>query len=183
MRHQPRPQDQQTAADNSGSPAQQARPRVDGASGCAAALAADLEGSIDWEWLYGLQCSQRWGPALRVDLEAGTVGGLLPAAYELTDRLLAQVAGRRRVLLLSPEQAFSGLYPYATHHPYDRHSMVDLEAPDAGLWPKASGLRGVAAILQPGDVLHVPAYWSVCAGCCGWLVGAASAGACCYSLS
>lgn len=39
--------------------------------------------------------------------------------------------------------------------------MVDFEAPDAGLWPKFSGggVHGVAAILAPGDVLFIPAYW------------------------
>jgi 4-hydroxy 2-oxovalerate aldolase len=35
-------------------------------------------------------------------LEAGTAGGLLPAQYECQDRLLVQVTGRRRVLLLGP---------------------------------------------------------------------------------
>lgn len=45
------------------------------------------------------------------------------------------------------------------HHTYDRYSMVDLEAPDLGLWPKAPGLRGLSVILQPGDVLFVPQYW------------------------
>ena len=45
------------------------------------------------------------------------------------------------------------------HHPYDRYSMVDLEAPDLGLWPKSTRPRGGVALLQPGDVLHVPAYW------------------------
>lgn len=116
--------------------------------------------SIDWEWLEGLQSAQRFGPVLRVELEAGSAGGLLPAAYECADRLVAQVAGRRRVLLLPPGQAFDGLYPYPTHHPYDRYSMVDFEAPDAGLWPEfGGGVRGLAAVLAPGDVLYVPAFW------------------------
>lgn len=118
--------------------------------------------SIDWEWLEGLQSAQRFGPVLRVELEAGSAGGLLPAAYECADRLVAQVAGRRRVLLLPPGQAFDGLYPYPTHHPYDRYSMVDFEAPDAGLWPEfGGGVRGLAAVLAPGDVLYVPAFWFV----------------------
>lgn len=155
------------------------RPALAKRSGCAPGLARYLQpgcdagtaagssaGSgaaaarIDWEWLEGLQRAQRFGPVLRVDLEAGSAGGLLPASYECADRLLAQVAGRRRVLLLPPGQAFEGLYPYPTHHPYDQYSMVDLEAPDAGLWPKfGGGARGLAAVLAPGDVLYVPAFW------------------------
>ncbi|KAI7844155.1 hypothetical protein COHA_002290 [Chlorella ohadii] len=145
---------------NGGSNIPSYRPRVQGSSPAAAGLRRDLESGLGWEWLEGLQRAQRYGPVLQVDLEAGCTGGLLPAAYECADRLLAQVAGSRRVLLLPPGQAFEGLYPYPVHHPYDRYSMVDFEAPDAGLWPKfGGGVRGVAAVLHPGDVLYVPAYW------------------------
>eukprot|EP00887_Chlorella_sp_A99_P002105 scaffold21.g2105.t1 len=126
---------------------------------CGPRLQSELQGGVDWAWLEGLQRSQRFGPVLGVELEAGTADGLLPARYQRHDLLLAQVAGRRRVLLFSPDQAFEGLYPYPVHHTYDGYSMVDLEAPDTGLWPKAARLRGRAAILQPGDVLFVPQFW------------------------
>lgn len=156
MRHQHQPAG---SGAGEGQPAD-GQPALEAGSAAAAALAADLQGGLDWGWLGGLRRSQRYGPVLRADLEAGGQGGLLPAAYETCDRLLTQVAGRRRVLLLPPGQAFGGLYPYPTHHPYDRYSMVDLEAPDAGLWPKfGGGARGTVAVLGPGDVLYVPAYW------------------------
>lgn len=135
------------------------RPQVDAGSVCGRGLRHDLEGGVDWGWLAGLRRSQRYGPVTRVDLDAGTTGGLLPAQYELEDRLVVQVTGRRRVLLLNPGQAFEGLYPYPIHHTYDRYCMVDLEEPDLGLWPKFSGVRGQTAILGPGDALYVPAYW------------------------
>ncbi|GAB4818813.1 hypothetical protein N2152v2_005859 [Parachlorella kessleri] len=121
----------------------------------------ELEGGVDWEWLEGMQRAQRFGPVLSVEVEAGGANSLLPARYSTRDRLLAQVTGRQRVLLLSPQQAFSGLYPYPLHHTYDGYSMVDLEAVDPGLWPKFSQVRGRTAILQPGDVLFVPQYWFV----------------------
>ena len=73
--------------------------------------------------------------------------------------LLSQVVGRRRVVMVSPDQAFSGLYPYPVHHPYDHYSMVDFESPDFGLWPKFGQVNALCAILQPGDVLFVPQYW------------------------
>lgn len=158
----PTPGDDSAAADDrdKGSSIPSYRPRVLGSSPAAAALRRDLESGLSWEWLESLQRAQRFGPVLQVDLEAGCTGGLLPAAYECTDRLLVQVAGSRRVLLLPPGQAFEGLYPYPVHHPYDRYSMADFEAPDAGLWPKfGSGVHGVAAVLHPGDALYVPAYW------------------------
>lgn len=121
----------------------------------------DMEGGVGWEWLQGFTRSQRFGPVLQVDLEAGTANGLLPARYQTNDVLMAQVTGRRRVLLIGPEHAFEGMYPFPLHHTYDRYSMVDLESPDLGLWPKSSGVRGVSCILQPGDVLFVPQYWWV----------------------
>ena len=83
-------------------------------------MAAELAADVDWRWLAGLRRSQRHGPVLRVDLEAGSAGGVLPARYECRDTLLAQVAGRRRVLLLSPEHAFQGLYPYPGAPPSHR---------------------------------------------------------------
>jgi hypothetical protein len=58
-----------------------------------------------------------------------------------------------------PAQAFSGLYPYPVHHPYDQYSMVDFEDVDAAQWPLFDRVRGQVAILEPGDVLHVPRYW------------------------
>lgn len=149
----------EAAAAASGKTWLEGRPCVVEGSVCGVGLADDLRGGIDWEWLSGLLRTQKHGPVLRVDLEAGSTGGLFPAAYECEDRLMVQVTGRRRVLLMGPGQAFDGLYPYPLHHTYDRYSMVDLEAPDAGLWPKFSGVRGVTAILSPGDVLFVPAYW------------------------
>ena len=37
--------------------------------------------------------------------------------------------------------------------------MVDLESLDLAKWPKAHTIQGYEAILQPGDVLVVPAFW------------------------
>lgn len=77
-------------------------------------------------------------------------------------KLAAQASGRCRVTLFDPSQAFEGLYPYPVHHGYDSYAMVDLEKPELDRWPKAAGLRGIKALLHPGDCLFVPAYW--CAG-------------------
>ena len=60
---------------------------------------------------------------------------------------------------LPPPPHLPRLPSLAVHHPYDRYSMVDLEAPDLGLWPKSTRPSGVVALLQPGDLLFVPAYW------------------------
>ena len=72
-----------------------------------------------------------------------------------------QVVGRQRILLISPDQAFKGLYPYPTHHLYDRFSMVNFEKPRLDIWPKFENVRGRVAILSPGDVLYIPPFWYV----------------------
>ena len=61
-------------------------------------------GKIDWLWLHSLLHAQKHGPVLQVQLQIGPPNGLLPARYELLDRLLAQVNGRRRILLIPPSQ-------------------------------------------------------------------------------
>jgi len=128
-------------------------------SGSLAGIAAGLYDAIDWLWLNGLCRSQAFGPVMKVDLEAGVRDGLQPARYSLQDELLAQLTGRRRVLLIPPSAAFGGMYPFPVAHPYDRYSMVDLETLDPGEWPGCTQVRGIVAVLRPGDVLYVPAYW------------------------
>ena len=71
------------------------------------------------------------------------------------------MTGCQRILLIPPDQAFNGMYPYPVHHPYDTYSMVDLEKPDLGQWPHNADVKGLCCILKPGDVLYVPAYWYV----------------------
>jgi Cupin-like domain len=128
-------------------------------SGCLAGIATGLYGAIDWAWLNGLCRSQAFGPLMKVDLEAGVADGLQPAHYSLQDALLAQICGRRRVLLIPPSSAFNGMYPFPVAHPYDRYCMINLESLDPVEWPGCTQVRGIVAILRPGDVLYVPAYW------------------------
>lgn len=63
------------------------------------------------------------------------------------------------MLLISPEYAFKGMYPFPVHHPYDGYSMVSLEEPDERLWPGIENAKGLCGIVQPADVVFVPAYW------------------------
>lgn len=56
----------------------------------------------------------------------------------------AQVSGRQRLLLLPPELAFAGLYPFPVAHPYDKCSAVDWEEPETDAWPAAAQVRARA---------------------------------------
>lgn len=60
---------------------------------------------------------------------------------------------------MDPSHTYAGMYPYPVAHPYDGSSMVDLDAPDLGQWPKFLGVRGQVTIMRPGDVLFIPRAW------------------------
>ena len=62
---------------------------------------------------------------------------------------------------MSPCQAFGGMYPYPTQHPYDTMAMASIETINPEDWPGTKDVRLDRAILAPGDVLFVPAYWFV----------------------
>ena len=70
-----------------------------------------------------------------------------------------QVIGRRRVLLISPELSYKGLYPYPIPHPYDGYAMANLDDADYSRHPRLAEVHGAAAICEPGDVLFIPDSW------------------------
>ena len=116
---------------------------------------------IDWEWLHSMLASQRFHNISKVVLEAGVQNGLIPTHYSTRDELYIQLAGRRRITLLSPDQAFGGVYPYPQAHPYDGFAMASLERIDVESWPGVGKVNLHRSILEPGQTLYVPAYWSV----------------------
>ena len=80
---------------------------------------------------YNLRDTRRRGPISTTPAAAAARA----AAAALSDdagceSLQCQVIGRRRVLLISPEVSYRGLYPYPTRHPLDGRSMVNLESVD-----------------------------------------------------
>ena len=123
-------------------------------------LAKHLLGEgMDWPWIRKLSRVQRFGPCLDLRLVASARGSLRPLHYATDERLLVQALGRSRCLLIPPRHAFRGLYPYPLHHPYDKHSMVDLEDVDERMWPLfKANVRGSVCYLAPGDALYVPRY-------------------------
>ena len=70
-----------------------------------------------------------------------------------------QVIGRRRVLLISPDVSYKGLYPYPTSHPFDGSAIANLDDADYSKHPRLAQVRGASAICEPGDVLFVPDSW------------------------
>lgn len=67
----------------------------------------------EWPWRhYAIVCGAQ------VNLLAGTKSGLLPASQQKATSLWLQVAGYKRVLLISPAYTYDGMYPFPTLHPY-----------------------------------------------------------------
>eukprot|EP00873_Tetraselmis_striata_P002029 jgi/Tetstr1/422293/TSEL_013137.t1 len=125
------------------------------------ALAKEIKQCINWEWLDSLRPFGKLGRLSHMNLQVMGMNSLVPLKYDLQDRLLCQVRGRTRCLLVSPAHALHGLYPFPVHHAYDTFSMIDTEAIDTTLWPGADKVEGMQCILQPGDTLFIPEYWTV----------------------
>lgn len=81
-----------------------------------------------------------------------------PLHYDGSDNFLAQLRGRKRVLLFSPADSFR-LYPFPVGHPKDNYSLVDAERPDLKAFPAFAAARGRVAEIGEGDVLFLPRFW------------------------
>ncbi len=82
--------------------------------------------------------------------------------YDLSDNIAVVVLGRRRFTLFPPE-ATRNLYvgPLENTPAGQPVSMVDIDAPDLGLYPdypKAEALA-LTTDLEPGDAVYIPNFW------------------------
>ena len=89
------------------------------------ALQDELE-QLDWAWLDEACGTAGARPFGACQLWAGHGGGSTPCHFDAQDNFLAQLVGRKQVLLLAPSASF-GLYPYPVGHVKDNYAMADLE--------------------------------------------------------
>lgn len=85
----------------------------------------------------------------------GGAGTFTPLHHDLTNNLMVQIRGRKRVLLVAPSET-----PrlYNDRHVYSR--VRDLGEPDiVARFPKLEGLRVHQVLLGPGDALFLPIGW------------------------
>ncbi|XP_042350592.1 tRNA wybutosine-synthesizing protein 5 isoform X2 [Plectropomus leopardus] len=73
--------------------------------------------------------------------------------YDVMDNLLAQVTGMKRVVLYSPQDA---LHLYLSG---DKSEVLDIDCPDLTRFPEFVKARRFECVLEPGDVLFIPALW------------------------
>ncbi|XP_062390078.1 tRNA wybutosine-synthesizing protein 5 isoform X1 [Sardina pilchardus] len=73
--------------------------------------------------------------------------------YDVMDNLLAQVTGRKRVVLYSPQEAE---YLYLSG---DKSEVLDIDSPDLEKYPEFVKAQRYECVLEPGDLLFIPALW------------------------
>ncbi|XP_028847099.1 tRNA wybutosine-synthesizing protein 5 [Denticeps clupeoides] len=73
--------------------------------------------------------------------------------YDVMDNLLAQVTGRKRVVLYSPQDA-----PYL-YLSGDKSEILDVDSPDLEKYAEFVKARRYECVLEPGDLLFIPALW------------------------
>ncbi len=86
----------------------------------------------------------------------GPAGTFTPLHHDLTNNLLLQIVGRKRIILAPPGEA-SKLY----NHRAVFSAISDLEPPHFTLarFPLAEGLATHSIELQPGEALFIPVGW------------------------
>lgn len=101
-------------------------------------------------WLDGQQ------PA--INLRFGSGENVTPLHYDHTNNFFAQVYGRKRLTLFDPMQT-DFLYPYPLEAAASHVSFVDLEQPDFEKYPRFCRARALTGVIEPGELLYLPAYW------------------------
>jgi hypothetical protein len=103
-----------------------------------------------------------WAPPHQINawITAPTV--TTPLHYDLMDNFYVQVAGRKRFVLLPPDEHFA-VHIHPAVHPSWRQSYLDLDSDTfmAQYAPLRDHLRAQAfeVVLEPGQVLFIPALW------------------------
>uniref|UniRef100_A0A7S0LX10 JmjC domain-containing protein n=1 Tax=Cryptomonas curvata TaxID=233186 RepID=A0A7S0LX10_9CRYP len=106
------------------------------------------------------------------DFWVSTGGTVSPLHYDGTHTFLAQVKGRKRMLLW-PAEAIGAFSPYPLGHPLYRRSRVDIQVPEwateeehlaeqrrqfPAFFAQAAD-EAEEALLGPGDAVFFPAFW------------------------
>ena len=98
------------------------------------------------------------GKINEVNLWMASAGSSTPLHYDDMHNLFAQIEGRKKFLLFNPDQ-FDRLYPGPLNTRSQHLSRLDMKAPDLLRFPKAEQAEYWEAVVLPGDLLFMPAFW------------------------
>jgi lysine-specific demethylase 8 len=88
----------------------------------------------------------------------GPRGAITSLHNDDENNLLAQIYGRKRAVLYSPDDRCH-LYPNSKYDCGTECCDVDVGKPDLQLHPKFAKAQAYEVILEPGDVLFIPIFW------------------------
>jgi hypothetical protein len=91
-------------------------------------------------------------------LWVGAAGNGSALHFDESYNLLAQVRGRKRLVLFPPEQT-DCLYPFPADSKIPTMSQVDIDRPDFDTFPRFREAEGVELTLQEGQMLYIPLFW------------------------
>ena len=92
------------------------------------------------------------------NLWIGTGGNVSQLHYDMSENLLSQLRGRKRVLLFEPKQT-SLLYPFPAHSKIPHMSQLNIDQLDIDKFPKFQKAKYMECLLEPGEMLFIPAFW------------------------
>ena len=87
---------------------------------------------------------------------AGGAGVSTPLHWDNLQNLYGQVIGRKRFLLAAPED-LDKLYPYPASARFAHISYANPD--DPAQWPRIQDVSWLECIVEPGDLLFIPAFW------------------------
>jgi ribosomal protein L16 Arg81 hydroxylase len=92
-------------------------------------------------------------PARQVFFWFGPAGTVTPLHHDLMNVILAQLRGRKRFTLISPEQT------PLVYNSIGVYSEVDCEKPNLAKHPLFKKVKKIVLDLNPGDALFIPVGW------------------------
>ncbi|NOK00897.1 MULTISPECIES: cupin-like domain-containing protein [Myxococcus] len=95
---------------------------------------------------------------LRPGFWLGPAGTVSAVHFDRQENFNAQISGRKKWTLYSPQDSRHLYYP-ALDMPTVIFSPVDIEAPDARRFPRFAEAQPYETILEPGELLFIPAGW------------------------
>ena len=107
---------------------------------------------------YPIYCDNKLINNNIVNIWLGSGGNISPLHYDQYDNLLAQVRGRKRIVLFEPKQT-AFLYPFPVDSKIYHLSQIDIDRPNLKQFPDFIKSRSCECTLEPGEILFIPTFW------------------------
>ena len=88
----------------------------------------------------------------------GPAGIITPVHFDSAHNLLVQIHGRKKLILVPPQQSNYLYYP-ALELGHINYSPVDVESPDYERFPLFKNATPLEVTLTPGEILFIPVRW------------------------